>query len=309
VAEARQSCLSVDACLASPTRTSSNRTPVPNGCSVPPELAGVVGIWADVFREDCNQHDRDWQTFVSFPQFSAYMASTNASFLARMNATCASLGNNPTCLQAAQIFFLGVSTTQIAVDAFRTAQYNTSSCACTSGPGVPGTLSALVTNQSATLRWGAATGATSYLVEPIVPPVPPVEVQGTEITAPNLAPGSYTVQVRAKNATGVSPPSNAVTFAVTSPGVCAPPPVPQGVSGNVANNTATVQWNASAGATSYVVLAGSTVGLSDFFNGNVGNNTLVSAPVLPGFRAFIRIQAVSACGASGPSADVLIGGV
>lgn len=43
------------------------------------------------------------------------------------------------------------------------------------------------------------------------------------------------------------------------------------------------------------------------FNQNIGNATQVSAGGLPsGFRAFVRIVAVNACGQSAPTADVLV---
>jgi hypothetical protein len=70
---------------------------------------------------------------------------------------------------------------------------------------------------------------------------------------------------------------------------------------------AAVRWDPSANATSYIVRAGSTVGASNLFNGNVGNLTLVTASGLPiGFTAFVRVIAVNACGQSAPSAEFLL---
>ena len=85
---------------------------------------------------------------------------------------------------------------------------------------------------------------------------------------------------------------------------CAVPAAPGGVNGSVTGGIGRVQWNAVAGATSYIVSAGSSPGASDLFNGDVGNVTSVMASGLPaGFRAFVRVLAVSSCGRSGPSVE------
>jgi hypothetical protein len=45
------------------------------------------------------------------------------------------------------------------------------------------------------------------------------------------------------------------------------------------------------------------------FNGNVGATTSVRAGGLPaGFRAYVSVIAVSACGPGAPSTEILIGG-
>ena len=71
-----------------------------------------------------------------------------------------------------------------------------------------------------------------------------------------------------------------------------------------------VSWNAAAGAASYILRAGSVSGASDLYNAGVGALTTVSASGLPaGFRAYVRVIAVNACGQqSAATADVLIGG-
>ena len=110
------------------------------------------------------------------------------------------------------------------------------------------------------------------------------------------------------NPFGTSAPSNVVDVIVGSSTPCATPAAPTGVAGSVVNGIASVGWSAVPGAASYIVRAGSTPGGSDLFNGNVGATTSVSASGLPaGFRAYVRVLAVSACGTSVPSADIFIG--
>ena len=79
-----------------------------------------------------------------------------------------------------------------------------------------------------------------------------------------------------------------------------------GVHATVAGVTASASWPPVGGATSYLVAAGSSPGLSDIFYGNVGNAGAVSAGVSPGFRAYVRVMAVNACGQSAASAEVFM---
>jgi hypothetical protein len=128
-------------------------------------------------------------------------------------------------------------------------------------------------------------------------PIPP----GTE--------GTFSVIVTPLVGGTPGPPSEPLTFHIgPGDGGCSGAPLAPGVvTGSVASGTATVSWLPAAGATSYVVQAGSSPNASDLFNGNVGNVLSVSASGLPaGFRAFVRVLAVSACGNSGASAEVLV---
>ena len=91
-------------------------------------------------------------------------------------------------------------------------------------------------------------------------------------------------------------------------GCAGPPPPPSNLVGRITSGVGTATWNPSPGAASYIVQAGWSLGASDLFNANVGAATAVSAAGLPpGFRAFVRVIAVSACGQlSPPTPDVLV---
>ena len=309
---AAQSCLSVDACLISPNRGDAGRPITVNGCSVPPEAGPLGQFWASVFEPACNQHDADWGTFRS--DIAVWFTQSNAAFLARMLAICQArtdLVGLP-CTQSANIFFLAVSTTTIASDIFKRSQYFASDCACRSLPSAPTNLTAQVgtTGGQVRLQWTAANDATSYQLEVVQPALAPIDT-GTPLPvfmAAGVPSGQYRVQVRAVNPLGASGPSNLVDF-VVGPGVpCSPPGAPLAPMTTLINGSATVSWQPVAGATSYVVQAGSQPGGSDLFNGNVGNMTTVSATGLPpGFRAFVRVYAVNDCGVSGPAPEVVLG--
>jgi hypothetical protein len=103
--------------------------------------------------------------------------------------------------------------------------------------------------------------------------------------------------------------SNEVSFSAGFQGITGctvAPPTPVGIDARVIGGNATVSWQPVAGATSYVIAAGSAPGLSDVYYGNVGNAVAVAAPVSPGFTAYVRVIAVNACGQSAASSDVFM---
>ena len=310
-----QTCLSLDACLLSPTRTDAGRPITPNGCSVPPEAGALGQFWGSVFLTACNQHDTDWGTFQA--DINGWFVQSNLAFRNRMLAICLTRTDLPAgaCAEAANIFFFAVSQTSIARDIYLQSQYLSSSCACRQPPSAPTNLTAQVSSGAsggqASFQWTPSTDATSYQLDVVQPPLGTFSTNSPlpGFTASGVPNGQYRVQVRGVNPFGTSAPSNLVDVIVGSSTPCAPPAAPSGVVGSVVNGNASVSWPAVPGATSYIVRAGSTSGASDLFNGNVGATTSVGASGLPaGFRAYVRVLAVSACGSGAPSADILIGG-
>jgi Ca2+-binding RTX toxin-like protein len=89
-------------------------------------------------------------------------------------------------------------------------------------------------------------------------------------------------------------------------GCTRPPSAPWGVVGAVVSGVASVHWSEVPGAGSYVLAAGTSPGIDDLFNGTVGGNLTLSAGVAKGFRAYVRVWAVNACGRSGPSQEILV---
>jgi hypothetical protein len=305
-----QTCLALDACLLSPTRTDNGRPITPNGCSVPPEAGALGAFWGGVFTTACNQHDIDWGTFNS--DIASWFAQSNQTFRTNMLAICQTRADRTFCNQAAEIFFLGVSTTQQGMDIYRQSQYLSSSCsACSGGPTAPTNLTVQVSPGGiVNFQWTGSTGATSYQLDVLQPPLGSINTNSaaTSFAASGVPNGVYRVQVRAVNPAGASAPSNIVDVVVGAVAPCVPPTAPATVNASLISGTGTVTWSGVAGATSYLVRAGLTPGGSELFNGNVGNTTSVSASGLPaGFRAFVRVYAVNACGTSGPSAEAVLG--
>ena len=163
-----------------------------------------------------------------------------------------------------------------------------------------------------TLSWLAPTSATaadipsSYVIE-----------AGTSRGASNIAsfnvgnvtrysvdvpPGNYFVRVRGVNALGISDPSNEITLEGRGA-----PANPHSLSASGTGSTITLQWVAAGGGTQngFVIEAGSAPGLADLVSLPVGNVTSFTTTVPAGLY-YVRVRAVNARGASGPSNELLI---
>jgi hypothetical protein len=182
-------------------------------------------------------------------------------------------------------------------------------------PGTPTNVAAVQSGAVLNVSWsapGASPAPSGYRLDfrsggAIVATVSTGATTGISVTIPPGTTGTFTVTVTALSGSSSGAPSAPTIFSIGAGGCTSAPPTPTGVGGAVANGTATVRWNTSSGAASYIVRAGAAPGGAEMFNANVGNTTAVSASGLPpGFRAYVRIIAVNACGQSAPTADFLV---
>ena len=178
-------------------------------------------------------------------------------------------------------------------------------------PGAPDSLQASVTGALASLSWAPPSSgglALRYLLS--VGTSPGTSNILSEAPVGNLLsasgavpPGTYYARVQAGNLVGIGPPTPDVVFQVGSP---APPlPAPTGVGISANGRTVSLGWRAVAGASSYLVEAGSSRGASNLGVFNVGNTTSLVAPVPPGVY-YVRVRAANGAGVSSPSNDVAI---
>ncbi len=179
-------------------------------------------------------------------------------------------------------------------------------------PGAPGALVASVTGTTITLSWTAGSGSiASYIIEAGSAPGRSDLANfdtgsiATTYTAVNVAAGTYFVRVRAVSAGGISPPSNESVVIVTS--ACPLPAVPTGLTRSVTGSAVTLAWMASAGATSYVLEAGTTAGSANLATSDLGSaaTTFTAFGVAPG-TYFVRVRSKNACGTSGPSNEASV---
>ena len=180
-----------------------------------------------------------------------------------------------------------------------------------SSPGAP-TLTGSVSASTVSLSWTPAAGpvAQSYIVEagtaPGLSDVFNGNVGSVLQVAATPIPGTYFVRVRGLNGFGAGDASNEVMLTVGS-GSNLVPGAPT-LTGSVSNTTATLSWTPSAGGgvpTSYVVEAGAASGSSNFFVGNVGGGTQLTATLTTG-TYYVRLRGVNAAGMGPLSNEVVL---
>ncbi|MEV8639323.1 glycosyl hydrolase family 18 protein [Streptosporangium sp. NPDC051023] len=166
-------------------------------------------------------------------------------------------------------------------------------------PAAPANLTGTSIPSSATLNWTASAGATSYNVYRDGAKVG--STSGITYTDVGPVAGTHVYQVTAVNAAGESAKSNSVTLVLGNDGPQVPA-TPTGLTGTGSSNSATLNWTASAGATSYNVYRGGTK------VGSATTTTYVEA-LPPGTYGY-QVSAVNAVGESAKSAQVavLVGG-
>ena len=181
-------------------------------------------------------------------------------------------------------------------------------------PGAPTNFQASVSGNTVNMSWVAPTSGappTGYTVVvrttggQLLATVLVGNVATLSVGAPN---GVYALSVRARNAAGSGPESNAVT--VTVPQAVAAPAAPTNLTVSVVGTTANFTWVPGSGGgavANYLLVAGTTPG----FGIPTASVTLTGAPgaSIPGVPPgtyYVRVLAVNAGGTSGPSNEVTV---
>jgi len=184
-------------------------------------------------------------------------------------------------------------------------------------PGAPSQLAAAASGHDVTLTWSApVTGGTptTYVLAAGSAPgwtnLGSFETASTQrsFSASNVPNGVYFARVSAQNTMGVSPASNEVRF--TIPQACNSIPLaPAALQSSVSGRMVTLNWAApSIGdvPTAYSVEAGSEAGRADLAIVNTESTaTTFTATAAPG-TYFVRVRALTICGASAPSQEVVV---
>jgi hypothetical protein len=179
-------------------------------------------------------------------------------------------------------------------------------------PGAPGNLLANVSGGQVRLWWhNAASGGlrTAVRLEAQTPSpgqLVSIDLPASAETFTTAAPpGTYLVRVRALGPALASDPSGDVLLTV--PGTCAIPAAPRSVLAAAAGGTVTVTWAlgdpGTAAPDTFVLEAGRSPGTT-FVSLPLATRTLRAAA--PAGTYYLRVRAVSACGASPPSEEVLL---
>jgi hypothetical protein len=177
----------------------------------------------------------------------------------------------------------------------------TGSGGCT--PAAPTSLVATATGSTVTLQWtapGGSCGATAYIVEagsaPGLSNLANFNTGSTATTfvAMGVGAGTFYIRVRAANGANASAPSGEATLVV---GGCSMPGAPAGLTGSVNGTTVSLSWGSVAGATSYVLEAGTAPGQSNLAVLDLGSATTLTATAGAG-TYYVRVKAKNACGTS-----------
>jgi len=175
---------------------------------------------------------------------------------------------------------------------------------------VPSGLEPGVINTQVTLRWVAALATvTSYVVEAgSSPGAADLAQLDTGSTSPFLRviapPGVYYVRVRSRAGGILGLPSNEIRLTVGSP--CSVPAEPANLTNTTASTSVSLSWQAGAGATSYVLEAGSSPGLSNVAVLNTGSGATTFSTAAPPGLYYVRIRSQNACGISAPSNETTV---
>ena len=183
-------------------------------------------------------------------------------------------------------------------------------CQPTSIPSAPLGF-ALVSQGAGTFRvvWSKPAGcgvATSYIVEAgsaVGEAAASKEVDASQTSYQGvLQPGTYFMRVKARNALGISIPSNEIQVG----GV---PGAPSGLTATPSGQSLTLRWSAPASGgtlSGYVIEMGSAPGLSDIASATFPGTSTSVAGMMPTVTSYFRVRSVSVAGMSDPSNEVKV---
>jgi len=186
-------------------------------------------------------------------------------------------------------------------------------------PGAPAQLVNVTQGGRVSLRWLAPSSGdppTSYVVEAgsgsgradIASIDTGSAAPGLDLA--NVATGTYFVRVRAKNAAGISGPSNELTIVVNNGPCVGAPNAPAGLAFTISGSNVLLTWSPPSGGcppTAFLLEVGSATGLTNLGIFNTGSvSTSLAAKGLDPGRYFVRLRATTTSGSSAPSNEVVV---
>jgi fibronectin type 3 domain-containing protein len=200
-------------------------------------------------------------------------------------------------------YFYVVSSYNSAGESANSAEASATPISPVAIPSAPSGLQAAAGDAQVSLTWNASNGATSYNVKRANTTGGPYTIVGSPTTSSFTNAGltngtKYFYVVSAVNSTGESANSAEVNATPATP--VTPPAAPTGLQATAGNAQVSLNWTASAGATSYHVKRGTTSG---------GPYTQVAAPTVNSFtdtgltNGTTYYYVVSALNAAGESAN------
>jgi hypothetical protein len=183
--------------------------------------------------------------------------------------------------------------------------------------GAPINLRASVTGSTVRLDWDPPPGeaVTGYRLEAGSSPGLANIVGGFNLPQPffiatNVPNGVYYVRVRGTG-TPDGPPSGDVEVRVGGAAPCTPPGAPGSFRFTTSGSVITLLWDAPAtgGApAAYILDVGTSPGASNALVFDTGSTAQTFVATVPAQQFFVRVRARNACGSSGPSNEIVVGG-
>lgn len=185
------------------------------------------------------------------------------------------------------------------------------------GPGAPRSLQATVTGDALSMSWQPPADGlpvTGYVIEAGSASgeanIVSIQTSSSSFSTSGVPEGTYFLRVKARRAGVVGSASNEVIAVVTgAPLACdASASIPRSVSATVTGTLIQLSWQPGGGPapTRYVVEAGSAPGGRDITTLNFPPSTTTVGGAVANGTYFLRVIAVNACGASGPSREVSV---
>jgi hypothetical protein len=136
---------------------------------------------------------------------------------------------------------------------------------------------------------------------PVSPGYPAVDTTSTTVNPGGL----MFIRVHARNAAGISGPSNEILMDTRNAACSGAPLVPGPLSVTVQGPQAAFSWGSAAGASSHIAEAGSAPGAANLVRINLGTQTSIAATAPPG-TYYVRVRGQNACGVGPPSNEVIV---
>jgi len=176
-------------------------------------------------------------------------------------------------------------------------------------PAAPTGLSATAGNTQVVLAWTASSGATSYNISRSTSPgsetLMTSGMVSTSYKDTSVVNGTtYYYKVAAVNTSGTSAGSNEASASPSS-GSAPIPAAPTGLSATAGNAKVTLTWTASAGATSYNVLRGTSSGSEISITSGITSTSYTDSTVVNGTTYYYQVVAVNGSGSSGDSNEAV----
>ena len=181
--------------------------------------------------------------------------------------------------------------------------------ACSAAPSAPSSFSAQVSGLRVTFNWVGVSSepTTAFVLEvgagPGLADLTAFQTTDTSFSAVG-PPGRYYTRINARNACGLSPPSNEV---VVQLGCQSAPSSPTGLSATVNGSAVTLNWSAGAGEAvdRYILEVGLAPGATNFVIDTQNPATALSASA-PAGTYYVRVRGRNSCGTSGVSNQVQV---